>query len=81
MVVCEDDAEKITVMKGIDLAQKEQHSTAVTDDTDILGIILQMWVPFMSDIELRHEARKYIKKDLDLIGIKDTVSKIPLYIR
>ena len=73
MVVCEDDAEKITVMKGIDLAQKEQHSTAVTDDS--------MWVPFMSDIELRHEARKYINKDLDLIGIKDTVSKIPLYIR
>lgn len=73
MVVCEDDAEKITVMKGIDLAQKEQHSTAVTDDS--------MWVPFMSDIELRHEARKYIKKDLDLIGIKDTVSKIPHYIR
>lgn len=60
-------------MKGIDLAQKEQHSTAVTDDS--------MWVPFMSDIELRHEARKYIKKDLDLIGIKDTVSKIPHYIR
>lgn len=73
MVVCEDDAEKITVMKGIDLAQKEQHSTAVTDDS--------MWVPFMSDIELRHEARKYINKDLDLIGIKDTVSKIPHYIR
>ena len=51
--------------------------TVVADDTDILVMLLNMWSPFMADIVLRHEARKSIKKDLELISIEETASVLP----
>ena len=75
--ICNDDADTTIVQSAMEGAQNGQHTTVVADDTDILVMLLNMWSPFMADIVLRHEACKSIKKHLELISIKETVSVLP----
>ena len=57
-----DDADKAIVSKGLEMASQGNHTTIVADDTDKLVLLLNMWEPSMSDVVLRHEARKSRKK-------------------
>lgn len=76
-ITCDNDADKTIVSKGLEMASQCNHTTVVADDTDILVLLLNMWEPSMSDVVLRHEARKSIKKDLELISVKETVTLLP----
>ena len=79
--VCEGDADRDIVMKGLELAENGKESTVVADDTDILIMLVFFWNATMSNIFLRHEARKSIKKDLEIISIEDIVSHIPKHVK
>ena len=69
VVVCDEDADKMIVMKHIEIAQQGHHSTVAADNTDILVIFLHIWSPSTTDVMLHDEARKGIKKDLEQISI------------
>ena len=71
--ICTGDADLTIVECALQLAEDGLHTTVVADDTDILVLLLNMWTPRMSDILLRHEARKSIKKDLEIFSIKENV--------
>ena len=77
---CEDDADKTIVSKSLEMAGQGYHTIVVADDTDILVLLLNKWTPPMSDITLRYEARKGIKKPLEFISVKDTVSLMPEHV-
>lgn len=50
-------------------------------DADILVMLLHMWDDTLGDLFLRHEAKKSIKKDLEIISIKSVASNLPSYVK
>ena len=44
-------------------------------------MLVHMWDQTMSDLLLRHEARKSIKKDLEIISIKNVTSTLPSHMK
>ena len=77
----EGDAERAITMKEIEVARERKSATVVTDDTDILVILVHMWDQTMGDLFLRHEARKSIKKDLEIISIKNVAFSLPSHVK
>lgn len=63
---CDGDADKTIASKAIEMAKDGKRPTVVADDTDILVMLIYMWEETMSDLFLRHEARKSIKKDVEI---------------
>ena len=81
MVECEGNADRTIAMKGIEVAQKRKSVTAVADDIDILVMLLFMWDETMGVLFLRHEARKSIKKNLEIISIINVTSSLPSHVK
>ena len=81
VVECEGDADKTIASKGIEMAKEGKQATVVADDTDILVMLVYMWEETMNDLFLRHEARKSIKKDVEIINIKDVSSKLAIHVK
>ena len=81
VVECEDDAGRIIAMKGIEVAREKKSATVVADDTDILVRMVHMWDQTIGDLFLRHEARKCIEKDLEIISIKNIASSLPSHVK
>ena len=81
VVECEGDADKTIASKGIEMAKDGKRATVVADDTDILVLLVYMWEETMSDLFLRHEAKKSIKKHLEIINIKNVASKLALHVK
>ena len=81
VVECEGNADRTIAMKGIEVAQKRKSVTAVADDIDILVMLLLMWDETMGVLFLRHEARKSIKKDLEIISIINVTSSLPSHVK
>ena len=55
--------------------------TVVADDTDVLVMLVHMWDQTMGDLFLRHEARKSIKKNLEIISIKNVAFSLPSHVK
>ena len=81
MVECEGDADRTIAMKGIEVPRERKFATVIADDTDILVMLVHMWDQTMDDLFLRHEARKSIKKDLEIISIKNVASSLPSHVK
>ena len=62
------------------MAGQGYHTTVAADDTDIVVLLLNKWTPPMSDVTLLHEARKGIKKPLEFISVKETISLMPEHV-
>ena len=77
----EGDADRTITMKGIEVAGERKSATAVADDTDILVMLVHMWDQTMGDLFLRHEARKSIKKNLEIISIKNVAFSLPSHVK
>ena len=76
MTNCSGDADLTIVETAMQIAKDGSHATAVADDTDVLVMLLNKWWPE----SLRHEARKNLKKNLELIIVKGTVSLLPSHV-
>ena len=81
VVECEGDANRTIAKKGIEVAQERKSATVVADDTDILFMLFHMWDQTMGDLFLRHEAKKSIKKDLEIISIKNVQCSLPSHVK
>ena len=81
VVECEGDADRTIAIKGIEVSWGRKSATVVADDTDILVMLVHMWDQTMGDLSLRHEATKSIKKDLEMISIKNAASSLPSYVK
>ena len=81
VVECEGDADRTIAMKGIEVPRERKFATVIADDTDILVMLVHMWDQTMDDLFLRHEARKSIKKDLEIISIKNVASSLPSHVK
>ena len=77
----EGDADRTITMKGIEVARERKSATAVADDTDILVMLVHVWDQTMGDLFLRHEARKSIKKNLEIISIKNVAFSLPSHVK
>ena len=77
----EGDADRTITMKGIEVARERKSATAIADDTDILVMLVHMWDQTMGDLFLRHEARKSIKKNLEIISIKNVAFSLPSHVK
>ena len=81
VVECEGNADRTFAMKGIEVAQDRISVTAVADDIDILVMLVLMWDQTMGVLFLRHEARKSIKKDLEITSIINVTSNLPSHVK
>ena len=81
VVECEGDANRTIAKKGIEVARERKSANVVADDTDILFMLVHMWDQTMGDLFLRHEAKKSIKKDLEIISIKNVQSSLPSHVK
>jgi len=79
VIECDGDADRPIVIKAIEIAREQEDVTVVADDTDILVMLVHMWDETLGNIFLRHEAKKSIKKDLEIINIKNVASNLPSY--
>ena len=77
----EGDIDGTITMKGIEVARERKSATAVADNTDILVMLVQVWDQTMGDLFLRHEARKSIKKDLEIISTKNVAFSLPRHLK
>ncbi|XP_065640847.1 uncharacterized protein LOC124805886 [Hydra vulgaris] len=60
MIALDNDADKTIVLKSLENASQGKYTSVVANDTDILVLLLNMWQLSMSNIFIRHEARKGI---------------------
>ena len=81
VVECEGDANRTIAKKGIEVARERKSANVVADDTDILFMLVHMWDQTMGDLFLRHEARKSIKKNLEIISIKNVAFSLPSHVK
>ena len=77
VTICPGDADLTIVESALKMANDGSHATVVADDTYILVMLLHKWRPELADISVRHEARRSIKKSLQIISVKETVSSLP----
>ena len=80
VTICPGDADLTIVRTALKIANDGSHATAVADDIDILVIFLSKWRNEMADISVRHETKKSVKKSLQIISIKATVSLLPKFV-
>ena len=81
VVECEDDADRTIAMKGIEVARERKSATVVADNTSILVMLVHIWDQTMGNLFLRHETKKSIKEDLEIISIKNVASSLPSHVK
>ena len=72
--ICSEGADLTIIETALKTGNDGSHATVVVD---ILAVLLSKWRYELPDILVRHEAKRSIKKNLQIISIKETVSLLP----